>query len=117
MKHIHNIKDLKKTRKQLRNNLPSTEQKLWSKLRNKQLNGVKFRRQHSIKRYIVDFYAPSNKIAIEIDGDSHYTNRKLILDKNRDEALRKLNIITLRYTNQEINKNIIGVLEDIASHL
>ena len=70
MKTIHNIKKLLYRRKDLRNNSTSEEILLWLRLKNSQL-GFKFRRQHSIGGYIVDFYCPSKKLVIEIDGKEH----------------------------------------------
>lgn len=117
MSQIHNQKHLESLKKQLRRNLPSPEIKLWQKLRNKQLKGVKFRRQHSINHYIVDFYAPSIRLAIEIDGDSHFTKEKQKKDIARDLSLNKLNIKTLRFTNNQVNTIIEGVLHEITRQL
>jgi very-short-patch-repair endonuclease len=70
---IHNVKQLKERRKQLRNSLTSAEAKLWGLLKDSQLENRKFRRQHSVGPYILDFYCPSEKLCIELDGEIHYT--------------------------------------------
>jgi very-short-patch-repair endonuclease len=57
--------------RELRHPQTPAEQKLWSRLRNRQLNGFKFRRQHPIDRFIIDFYCDEAKLCIEVDGDSH----------------------------------------------
>jgi len=71
MNKINNLPNLKQSRKDFRNNLTPAEIKLWKCLQNKQLDGKKFRRQHSIGSYIIDFDCPSEKIAIELDGQFH----------------------------------------------
>ena len=70
MGKIHNNKNQKSRRKNLRNNMTKAEIILWSKLKGKQL-GYKFRRQHGIGKYIIDFYCPKLKLIIEVDGDVH----------------------------------------------
>jgi very-short-patch-repair endonuclease len=70
MSTVHNLKINKKKRQYLRNNATKAEKILWQKLKNSRL-GYKFRRQHSIKEYITDFYCPKLKLIIEIDGDVH----------------------------------------------
>ena len=72
-KKIHNRKYLEKFRKKLRSNLTPAEAVLWSSLQRKQLEGRKFRRQHSIGNYIADFYCPSERIVVELDGAGHFT--------------------------------------------
>ena len=86
---------------------------LWSKLKGKQLNGLKFRRQYGINNYTVDFYCPELKLAIEVDGNIHGYNSKVVHDKQRQREIEALGIKVLRYTNNDIIKNIEGVLQDI----
>ncbi len=74
---------------------------------------MKFRRQCSINNYVVDFYCPERKLAIEIDGDIHAYNSKIIYDKQRQKEIEALGIKVLRYTNADVVKNIEGVLYDI----
>ncbi len=86
---------------------------LWSKLKGKQLNSLKFRRQYGIDNYVVDFYCPELKLAIEIDGDVHGYNSRTVYDKQRQKDIESLGIKVLRYTNNDVIKNINGVLHDI----
>jgi len=105
---IFNKPQYKERRQTLRNNMPTPEIKLWQILRNKQM-GYKFRRQHSISNYIVDFYSPKLKLIIEVDGDSHYIGNAQNYDKIRDEYLNSFGIKVLRVKNSDIMNNIEGV--------
>ena len=111
---IYNIKKLFERRKELRNNSTSQEDLLWSKLKNSQI-GLKFRRQHSIGGYIVDFYCPSKRLVIEIDGPQHFTKDNKEYDEIRTEFFKGLDIKVLRFTNIEIDTNIYEVLQKIIS--
>ncbi len=115
-KRIFNRKRLKSFRKELRNNLTPAEAILWSALKNKQLEGRKFRRQHSIGKYVTDFYCPSEKLAVELDGAGHFTLAGSEYDEKRDDFIRGLGIKILRYENEEIYHHFEGVLEDIKSN-
>jgi very-short-patch-repair endonuclease len=66
------------------------EIRLWSRLRSRQLQGLKFRRQHGIGAYIVDFYCPEQSLVIEIDGDSHADTAQIVKDKQREKYLKSL---------------------------
>ncbi len=114
MTGIFNEKKHIKKRQYLRNNMTKAEIVLWSKLKGKQLNGLKFRRQHGINNYVVDFYCPELKLAIEIDGDVHAYNSRTVYNKQRQKEIEALEIKVLRYTNTDVVKNIEGVLYDIA---
>ena len=114
---LHNIKKLKATRKKLRSSLTPAEAKLWSLLKNNRLENRKFRRQHSIGPYIVDFYCPAEKLSIELDGDGHYTNGAYEHDQARTEYLNALNIRVMRFENKDVFKNTEGVLEEIRRSL
>ena len=95
--------------------MPLAEVILWTKLKGKQLQGYKFRRQCSIGRYVVDFYCPRQRLAIELDGESHYQNQDVwIYDRERQRFIESLGIRVIRFTNLEVYKNISGVLERIA---
>jgi very-short-patch-repair endonuclease len=72
MTKIFNKSSEKLKRQQLRNNLTPAELILWSRLRGKQIYNCKFRRQYSIDYFVIDFYAPEIKLAIEVDGESHF---------------------------------------------
>ena len=115
MTEIFNKKKYIKLRQHLRKNMTEAEIFLWSKIKGKQLNGLKFRRQCGINNYIVDFYCPELKLAIEIDGDVHGYYSQIVSDKQRQRAIEALGIKVLRYTNNDIIRNIDSVLQDIIS--
>ena len=71
--------------------------------------GIKFRRQHGIGHYIVDFYCPELKLIIEVDGDSHFSEEDQAYDKVRDDFMLSLDIMTIRLKNDDVMKNIEGV--------
>ena len=96
----HNVSYLKEFRRNLRNNLTSAEAALWCLLKNSQLQGRKFRRQHSIENYIVDFYCPSEKLIIEVDGSIHDNQGVANADYIRDLILESLGFKVLRIENQ-----------------
>ena len=112
-RRIHNLSGLKENRKQLRNNTTSAEAVLWRALKQSQLEGRKFRRQHSIGNYIIDFYCPSEKLAIELDGIYHYTDEGTKHDQKRAAFLNSLNIRIIRFENVEIFDNIDVLLDTI----
>jgi very-short-patch-repair endonuclease len=116
MSRLNNTIGLKKNRKNLRNNLTPAEARLWTYLQNSEL-GKKFRRQHSIGFYILDFYCPSRKLGIELDGSPHNTDEGYKNDHIRGEYLKSKGIIVLRFENQEVFKNPDGVLAEIKKYL
>lgn len=117
MKFIHNNKELEVNRKKLRHNMTDAEILLWSKIKNKQLAGYRFRRQHSIGPYIADFYCPKLKLVIELDGGQHNLEENIAYDKERTAYLNALNIKVIRYWNNEVLNNINGVLEDLINKI
>ena len=100
-----------KYRRHLRKNSTNPERIIWQKLRSRQIGGIKFRRQHSIGKYIVDFYSSELNLIIEIDGDVHAYQKEN--DKIREIFLENRGLKIIRYTNYEVRTNLIGVLEDI----
>lgn len=101
----------------LRHNMTDAEKRLWSKLRNRQLNNRKFRRQVPKGPYILDFYCPEKKIVIEVDGGQHYLEDTIEYDNNRTTFLLKCELYILRYSNNDILNNIDSVLQDILNHI
>ena len=99
--------------RKLRKSQTDTEKKLWTVLRNRQLGRVKFRRQFSIGRYILDFYSPKYRLAIEADGEGHYKNKGKRRDELRTKELSKFGIEVLRFNDLDILNNIDGVCEVI----
>ncbi|WP_341215301.1 DUF559 domain-containing protein [uncultured Wocania sp.] len=116
MKNIHNRKYLEERRKELRKNLTPAEAILWKHLQRKQLAGKKFRRQHSIQNYIVDFYCASEKLIIELDGAIHLDFAQQNYDYERTQNLENLGFKVLRFENKLIFENITNVLEEISCH-
>jgi very-short-patch-repair endonuclease len=114
---IFNNKTHKILRQTLRHNMPNPEILLWQKLKGKQLLRNKFRRQYGIGNLVIDFYCPSARLAIEVDGESHFSDVAKRKDKIRDEFIKSLKIRLLRFTNREVTDNIEGVLEKIAGEL
>ncbi len=117
MPHVYMRKDIQHTRSALRKRMTAPELVFWTAVRARKLNGYKFRRQYSVGRYVVDFYCAEKRIGIEIDGDSHFTEDQKKYDEVRKEFISELGIQLLRYTNEEIMKNLSGVLEDVSNHL
>lgn len=113
---LNNLKTLKPHRKHLRNHSTSAEATLWNYLKNSQLEGRKFRRQHSIEFYILDFFCPSERINIELDGQEHFEGHGLVQDEKRDEFLKSLSIKILRFENKQVFENIDWVLNEIKRH-
>ena len=101
-------KNVKRCRN-LRKNQTHAERKLWSILRNRQLFGVKFRRQFSIGRYILDFYSPEYRLGIEADGGQHYEDKGRKRDELRTRELSKLGVQILRFSDVDILNNMEGV--------
>jgi len=89
--------------------MPDAEKKLWNRIRNKQLS-VKFRRQQPIGKYIVDFVCFNRKLIIEIDGGQHFASEK---DKARDQWFKNQGYTILRFWNNEVTRNIDGVVSEI----
>jgi len=102
----------KQIAKKLRKSLTEAERLLWSYLRNRQL-GVKFRRQEPIGRYIVDFVCFEKRLVVEVDGGQHGGS----YDDERDRWLNMQGFRVLRFWNNEVLKNIEGVLEVIGKEL
>lgn len=107
---IYNKAEQKGLRRSLRSNLTDAERILWGKLRGKNVFGFKFRRQFGIDDYIVDFYCPELKLAIEVDGDTHFIGNAPEDDKVRQKRIESYGIKFLRVTNNDVYKNLDGVL-------
>jgi len=103
--------------KNLRKRETNAEQILWEKLKNKQLFGFKFRRQHPIEYYIVDFYCHKAKLVIEVDGSIHNIPEIKERDEGRTFEIEKYGITILRFTNEDIYNNINFVINEIKKFL
>lgn len=115
-KFLYQNKILKEWRKELRNNLTDAEYLLWQKLKGSKL-GFKFTRQYSVGPYILDFYCPQFRLAIELDGGVHNTEESKTYDKERDEYLKNHDIVTIRFWNSEVSRNLEKVVETITKSL
>jgi very-short-patch-repair endonuclease len=114
---IHNRIELKQRRKELRNNATPAERLLWCSLQHGSLAGYKFRRQHSVGFYILDFYCPSERLAIELDGDTHFTEEALEYDRERTTYLNSLSIKVLRFLNTDVYDNLDAVGDRILEEI
>jgi very-short-patch-repair endonuclease len=103
--------------RELRLRTTEAEQKLWSLLRNRQLKGKKFRRQHAIANYVADFYCNESKLVIELDGNFHTVAETKEYDKSRTNLLNELGVTVLRFWNEEVIKDPDRVLVKISEHL
>jgi very-short-patch-repair endonuclease len=115
--HVGARKQTQQNARALRQRQTEAEQKLWSLLRNKQLKGKKFRRQHAIADYVADFYCNECKLAIELDGNVHVGRESKEDDRRRSSSLNELGITVLRFWNREVLKKPELVLRKIAEYL
>ncbi|GAB2523524.1 endonuclease domain-containing protein [Spirosoma aerophilum] len=109
----HNRKGMEEYRRELRKTPTPAEVLLWERLRSSQLDGRKFRRQHSIGVYILDFYCPTERLCVKVDGSVHKTAGATVHDEIRDATLAQLDIKTLRISNREVEEDIVAVLQRI----
>ena len=112
-KHLYNDPSRKPERRRLRSDATDAERKLWIILRNRQTAGLKFLRQYSIGSYILDFYCPEHRLAIEVDGGQHADRFSQQHDARRDGYLKALNIRVMRFWNNDVLQNIDGVGQKI----
>lgn len=102
-----------KLARELRKNETEAEKILWKKLNKNQLFGLQFRRQHPINKFIADFYCAKIKLVIELDGSIHEIDEHHEHDIGRSEILNDFGIIVIRFTNDEIMKDIDNVINQI----
>ncbi len=100
-KHF-NKSEIKHLRRKLRKKMTAAEVALWLMIKNKQIEGIRFLRQYSVDKYILDFYCPQHKLAIELDGESHNDIHAIEYDKKRTEHIYSMGIRVLRFENFEI---------------
>ena len=98
-------------RRHLRRVSTDTERLLWHHIRDRQLDGAKFRRQHAIGPYILDFYCPERQLAVELDGGQHLTNVGIEADARRTRELEQCGVRVLRFTNAEVLTELAAVLD------
>ena len=103
------------TARRLRRNQTDAERALWFRLRDRRLNGWKFRRQFPIDRFVVDFFCADAHLIIELDGGQHAVTTEA--DAGRTRILEAMGYLVLRFWNNDVMKNIDGVLEAINAAL
>ncbi len=97
----------------LRRRETGAEKLAWQVLRNRNIKGLKFRRQHQIGSYIVDFYCNELKLIIELDGGIHLDPEQKEKDRHRDDYLRSSGFTVLRFPNNTVLQNIVGFITAI----
>jgi len=107
-------RQLKQNARELRSHMTDAEQKLWYRLRRKQINGWQFYRQKPIGQYIVDFYSPEAGLVVELDGSQHFEPEHQAADQKRDTYLAGLGLRVLRFDNRQVLLEIDGVMGVIA---
>lgn len=107
---------LKPRRRLLRHDSTETEKILWSELRNRKL-GYKFIRQYSVEGYVLDFYCPKGKLGIELEGSIHDRKDVKIYDDYRERYIKEFGIRLIKFTNDEVLKNLNIVLNTISLSL
>ena len=117
MAHLRGDRNSTIRKRQLRQEMTIAEQRLWTQVRNRALLGYKFRRQHGVGPYIVDFYCAAKNLVIEIDGDAHSGEKAYQHDIKRTVYLENLGLQVVRYSNADVITNMTTVLEDIITHL
>ncbi|MBK8064892.1 MAG: DUF559 domain-containing protein [Betaproteobacteria bacterium] len=115
-RRIHNLPHQAARRRELRAQLTPAEARLWIELKGGKLQGRKFRRQHSIGAWILDFYCPQEKLAVELDGAAHDSTQAELRDTRRDAWLRAQGVRVLRYENRLVFEELEAVLEEIAAN-
>jgi very-short-patch-repair endonuclease len=104
-----------KTARRLRRNQTDAERAIWFRLRDRRLGGWKFRRQFPIDRFVVDFFCADARLIVEVDGGQHAVQAEA--DAQRTRILEAMGYLVLRYWNNDVMKNIDGVIEDISTTL
>jgi very-short-patch-repair endonuclease len=117
MTEHYNKPSMTQRRKALRKNLSKAEAIMWKHLSRRQMHDCKFRRQYSIDQYVLDFYCPELKLAIEVDGDSHFQAGAEKHDKARREYIESFGIHFLRFLNTDVCENIDNVCQNIYNEI
>ncbi|MEK7108136.1 MAG: endonuclease domain-containing protein [Patescibacteria group bacterium] len=111
---VFNSKRTRHHRRRLRNDSSPVEAILWSRLKGRAVGGYKFRRQHSVGGFIVDFYCPKARLAIEVDGAQHFESAESIArDRERQHAIEAYGIRFIRFTGKDVWQHINQVTNHI----
>ncbi|WP_233588566.1 endonuclease domain-containing protein [Flavobacterium sp. LS1P28] len=103
--------------KKLRDNATEAEEKLWLAVKNYQIEGFKFRRQHPLSFYVADFYCHALKLVIEIDGGYHLTEEQQLLDEERTKHIEFQGLKVIRFTNEEVLAQLPEVIDKIKAFI
>ena len=106
-----------KNARELRQNLTPAEKYLWKQLRARRFEGYKFRRQHPVGGYIVDFYCHKSSLVIEVDGQNHETKESKMYDDERTKTLEANGLRVIRFSNTGVLTNIESILDCIYKEL
>jgi very-short-patch-repair endonuclease len=101
--------------RELRRRSTPAERALWAALRGRQLNGMKFRRQHAVGRYVLDFWCPEHKLVVELDGGVHDRSDVVASDIDRMEHLAAYGYRVIRFRNDEVFNSLESVLQRISA--
>ena len=104
---------------ELRKNMTVAEKVLWHQLRNRKVNDLKFRRQHPVDIFILDFYCHERKLAIEVDGEIHNQEDQREWDENRTFELNEFGIQILRFRNDDVinqTERVINSIKEFTKH-
>ena len=115
--NINNLPEMKPFRRKLRKQMTAAEVALWLMIKNRQLDGERFLRQFSIGHYVVDFYCYKHKLAIELDGEGHFTEEGEQYDARRTEYLNLIGVHVLRFKNFEVFQYSMRTLDEIRKYL
>ncbi len=113
---IHTLPHVAEIRTKLRKRLTPAEAAFWNLVKGAKLDGRKFRRQHSIGNYVVDFYCPSEKLAIELDGEVHFVDRPGLNDRSRRLFIESEGIKVIRFENKRVFEDTDWVIDVIRSN-
>jgi very-short-patch-repair endonuclease len=108
-------KSIRQAAREFRRAATPTEQLLWEALRNNRLGGHKFRRQHPVGRFVLDFYCHEERLAIEVNGGIH--QRQQVADRERQETLESMGIRFIRLPAERAQEDLPGALEAIQQAL
>ena len=106
--------------RQMRQSQTEAEKELWGLIRNKKINGLKFRRQHPLGNYIADFYCHEKRLVIELDGEIHDTNEQAKRDNERTILMNRSNITVIRFLNEEVlndSKLVIKKIKNVSNNI
>jgi len=114
---INNLPEMKPFRRKLRKNMTAAEVALWLMIKNKQLDGERFLRQYSIGHFVIDFYCPKYKLAVELDGEVHFTEEAAAYDAKRTAYLNSVGVQVVRFENFEVFQYPMRTLDEIRKYL